>query len=722
LAVDQSSEPDVPIPARNFEVTRRVLAVVLFLSVLVPLGCVAGYGYFDYQRRITDASDIVDRLTRVAQEHALKIADMNHEIETRIVELLDTDNDGEVRRHEGPVHSRLSTIAADYPQLAAISVFGTHGDLLASSRFFPVPPISIAGREDFRGALASAPAPYFSRPLSGKVMQSDIFTTNMARVGKDGVLLGVVSIALKRQYFSEFYADLTNSNPALLVGLYRQDGTILARLPDVGTLSNPVPDTPFTIALGQAVKVGRVNMVSTVDGVERILSFRRVGRYPLYVASGYSTAAIHEQWRKHFMVVAMFTLVPCIALWSLIVFSHRQLRTEEAAWNHWKAEWVRRASAEASSRQLRRMGALGNLVARVAHDFNNLLMVVAANMELATRKNYTNVEKEVTAVKRATIGAEELARRLMSVARKQPLKHEVVDLATWFGSARDIIGTALTEKIQMTLDVAPGTGLVKVDATELESAILNIAVNARDAMPDGGHFSIRCSNIHLRELETRLPAGEYVLIALSDDGHGMPLAVREHAFEPLFTTKALGAGTGLGLAQVLATCEQSGGTAMIESEPDRGTTLKLFLPPYIGTEGVVQPASPKQAAAAAPTPQHVFVVEDNPEVAAGLCAVLEMLGCTVRHAMTADEALDVLIQGAAFDFVLSDVHLPGKMSGIDFAEHVRSRWPAQKIALMTGYADELERAKLGGVIVLAKPFNIDELTLLMSDSVAFAQP
>jgi CheY-like chemotaxis protein len=202
----------------------------------------------------------------------------------------------------------------------------------------------------------------------------------------------------------------------------------------------------------------------------------------------------------------------------------------------------------------------------------------------------------------------------------------------------------------------------------------------------------------------------------------MPPSVRQHAFEPLFTTKALGAGTGLGLAQVLATCEQSGGTAMIESEPGRGTTLKLFLPLYKGTEGVVQPASPELAAAAAPKPQHVFVVEDNPEVAAGICAVLEVLGCTVRHALTADEALEVLIQGAAFDFVLSDVHLPGKMSGIDFAEQVRARWPTQKIALMTGYADELERAKLGGVIVLAKPFNIDELTLLMSDSIAFAHP
>jgi signal transduction histidine kinase len=514
LAVEQNSESDVPLPSRNFDVMRRVLAVVLVLSVLLPLGAVVSYGYFDYQRRIADASDIVDRLTRVAQEHALKIVDMNNEIETRILELLANDDDVGVSEREGGIHARLSTIAADYPQLAAISVFGNNGDLLASSRFFPAPRVSVAGREDFRAAIASAPAPYFSRPLSGKVMQSDVFTMNMARVGRDGDFLGVVSIALKRQYFGEFYAELTNSKPAFLVGLYRQDGTILVRLPDKDIMTNPAANIPFTTALGQAVPVGRVDIVSTVDGIERILSFRRVGRYPLYVACGYATAAIHDQWRRHVIVVVMLTLVPCIGLWALIFFSLRQLRAEEAAWNHWKNEWVRRASAEASSRQLRRMGALGNLVARVAHDFNNLLMVVAANMELATRKNYTNVEREVTAVKRATVGAEALSRKLMSVARKQPLKHEVVDLAAWFGSASDIIGTALTERIDFYLDVAPDAWPVKVDITELESAILNVAVNARDAMPDGGLFSVRCANVRTAQPGDGTPGGERSYSAL----------------------------------------------------------------------------------------------------------------------------------------------------------------------------------------------------------------
>ena len=454
----------------------------------------------------------------------------------------------------------------------------------------------------------------------------------------------------------------------------------------------------------------------TVDGVERILSFRRVGDYPLYVASGYATTAILKEWRSHFVVLASLSLVPCLGLWSLILFSLRQLRTEQAAWEHWRDEWIKRESAEASSRQLRRMGALGNLVASVAHDFNNLLMVVSANVELATRKNCTNVHREVAAVKRATVGAEGLARRLMSVARKQPLKLELLDLPAWLPSATSIIQTALTEKIEFRLHVAPDTWRVKVDVTELESAIMNIAVNARDAMPDGGVFSVQCRNISITRAEKALPVGEYVMIALSDNGHGMSPSAKQHAFEPLFTTKAHGAGTGLGLAQVIATCEQSGGTAKLESEPGEGTTLFLYLPRYSGMEVTEEPPLPGPVPAATPASDHVLIVEDNEEVAAGLCAVLEVLGCTARHERTADEALDVLVSGAVFDFILSDVQMPGKMSGIDLAEKVRSMWPAQKFALMTGYADEIERAKLGGIVILAKPFNIDELRALLSSS------
>jgi signal transduction histidine kinase len=604
----------------------------------MPLLCITAYGYFDYQRRIADAVNAVDRLTRVAQENALKIVNLNNEIETRILDLLAEDDDSTIRVNEGRIHSRLNAIASDYPQLAAISVFGKGGELLVSSRFFPAPRISVADREDFRAARASAPNPYFSLPLSGKVMQSDVFTTNMARVTEDGDFVGVVSIALRRQYFSEFYRDLTNNDSAVLVGLYRQDGSILARLPDSSPSVNPAPNTPFTTALARAVRAGRVDMTSTVDGVDRILSFRRVGEYPLYVAGGYATAAILEDWRSHFVVLASLCLVPCIALWLLILFSLRQLRAEQAAWDRWRTEWIMREAAEASSRQLRRMGALGNLVASVAHDFNNLLMVVSANMELAARKNYTNVKQEVTAVKRASVGAEGLARRLMSVARKQPLKLEIVDLSTWLPNASTIIETALTEKVELVLRVTPVIWLVEVDLTELESAILNIAANSRDAMPGGGVFSIECRNISVTRAEEGLRAGQYVLIALADNGQGMSPSARTHAFEPLFTTKALGAGTGLGLAQVMAACEQAGGTAKIESGLGSGTTLFLYLPRYQGPEKLDERPLVEATSNAEPASDHVLVVEDNEDVAAGLCAVLDVLGCTVRRAATADEA------------------------------------------------------------------------------------
>jgi CheY-like chemotaxis protein len=227
---------------------------------------------------------------------------------------------------------------------------------------------------------------------------------------------------------------------------------------------------------------------------------------------------------------------------------------------------------------------------------------------------------------------------------------------------------------------------------------------------------IRSQNVRLVSSDTLLPDGEYVLISCSDDGEGMPEAVARRAFEPLFTTKLHGAGTGLGLAQVLAMCEQSGGTAKIDSVVGSGTTVRLYLPHYRETRA----PRPVAATDTVTSDDHlasqgvVLLVEDNADVAAGIAAVLQTFGCEVHHEATADRALDVLTAGETFELVLSDIQMPGKLNGVDLAERVRTSWPAQKIALMTGYADELERAKHIGVAILAKPFNIDELHALVS--------
>ncbi|MDR5808197.1 ATP-binding protein [Caballeronia sp. LZ019] len=718
---------DLRLPSRNFALTRRVLLLVLAASVLIPLACLCIYGYYDYQRRFADAEELTERLARIANEHALKVLDLNQQLETRVVDTLGDSDDASVASRQEALHRALDDMSGTLAQVAAVSVFGANGALLVNSRWYPAPQVSIADRDDFRAARAIAPVTYFSLPLRGKVANSDVFTTTMGRVSQDGHFLGVVSIALKRDYFSDFYHEIAAGDNALVIGLYRRDGRVLVRYPSADAAAQPATDTPFTNAFRDNELYGRLRMTLTIDQIERVLAYRRVADFPLYVATGYATSAVKARWRHNLALVCAIAAFPCMAVWLLIAFSIRRLDAERAAWERWQAEVAMRLSVEASSRQLRRMGALGNLVANVAHDFNNLLMVVSSNMALARRKHFNDVESEVLAVERATAGAESLARRLMSVARKHPRKQEAIDPSAWLTSVLDTVRSAVHPSVVLTLECAADSWNVMADAVELELALVNIAVNASDAMPHGGRIVIRCQNARVRSAGNDLPDGEYVLIAVTDNGEGMSESVLRRAFEPLFTTKERGAGTGLGLAQVLAACEQAGGAARITSVPNAGTTVRLYLPRYQGAVASTKQEVVSQPEHRVPPPNvdedhplrgmSVLLVEDNADVAAGITAVLEVFGCAVHHEESADAAFALLGEGYGFDLVLSDVQMPGRMNGIDLAEQIVQRLPSQKIVLMTGYADEIERAKHLGVRILAKPFDMDELRVLMADGV-----
>ncbi|GGD70417.1 hypothetical protein GCM10010985_26140 [Caballeronia grimmiae] len=360
------------------------------------------------------------------------------------------------------------------------------------------------------------------------------------------------------------------------------------------------------------------------------------------------------------------------------------------------------------------MGALGNLVASVAHDFNNLLMVVGANMEIVRRKGYNGVKPEIDAVERASVTARALARRLMSVARRTPLRVQTVQPGQWLTETKPLIASALGSDVSLHIDAIKSSWPVAVDASEMTSALVNIAVNAKDAMPQGGSFAIRCSNITFATSQHGLTPGHYVEFACEDSGTGMVPEVYQHAFEPLFTTKQAGAGTGLGLAQVAAMAEQAGGTARIDTSVGRGTTIFFYLPRLI-EDAVAKTPGPIASAAesdhARPT---LLLVEDNEEVAAGLAAVIDVLGWTARHVPSGDAALGILEEGCAFDLVLSDIQMPGTYDGIRLVEWVKQRRPTQAVTLMTGYAEHLETARRLGVAVLSKPFNADDLDALLS--------
>jgi signal transduction histidine kinase len=714
--------PHVPVE-RDFAVMRRALLLALAASILLPLIAMVAFGYFDYLRRTDDALNQIERLSRVAEEQAVKVLDLNRQMSDRVSEFLGEDDDSRLVNREEDVHRYLKSVAGTLQQISAIAVFGENGDLIASSLQSPPPHVSVRDKPGFKAARDVRDELSVSTPGRGILSGANVFTTNYGRFSREGKFLGIISIALRRDYFADFYRDLSVGTSSQLTGLYRTDGTILVRFPRERSQGAVAFNDETRAFIKSHPRAGRIKSFSRVDGVQRWLSYRKVDVYPLYVIGGIETAAIWSQWRNGLLSMVAIVIGPMCGIWALVVFSLRRLKAEEQAWRDWQSETAMRESAEASSRQLRRMGALGNLVANVAHDFNNLLMVVDANMELARRKSFNNLEKEITAVQRASSSARRLARRLMSVARKQPLRKERVDVSEWLAGVEAMLITSLGEKATLLLRCPAGIGHVMVDPSELESAAINLTVNAKDAMPLGGLLTVSCSRMTAHSNHATLAPGEYIALTFTDTGIGMSEDVISRAFEPLFTTKARGEGTGLGLAQVRAMCEHAGGTAELNNNPggSLGLAVHMILPLADSENGTEAGAAHSSAERVADwnlaSDIRILMVEDNEEVAAGIVAVLEVLGGVVTHEPTADAAYSRLAaaEGMGFDLVLSDIQMPGTMNGLDLAEAVHERWPDQRLALMTGYADELSRAEEVGVVVLAKPFDMAALQGLLAN-------
>ena len=341
-------------------------------------------------------------------------------------------------------------------------------------------------------------------------------------------------------------------------------------------------------------------------------------------------------------------------------------------------------------------------------------------MQIARRRGAPGLERELTAMERALKSGQSLTRQLLGVARKQPLRSETIAIGKWVPAGRELLRASLGAKVALNVEVAPEVWPIRVDPAELELALINVAVNARDAMPNGGTFTVRADNVRFRHEDGFPITGDFVQITLEDTGVGMSSEVLGRAFEPLFTTKPKGMGTGLGLPQVFAFCERAGGLATIDSAIGAGTAVRLYLPR--ATPASMPGAALKEEHAATNEAEglRVLLVEDNEEVAAGTEALLSMMGHQVTYAFNADTAAAMLetaraesTAGFPFDVVLSDIHMPGQMNGIDLAEMLQRFEPRIPVILVTGYAEELDRARQVGARVLSKPFDIALLDSLL---------
>jgi PAS domain S-box-containing protein len=372
----------------------------------------------------------------------------------------------------------------------------------------------------------------------------------------------------------------------------------------------------------------------------------------------------------------------------------------------------RRASEE-RMRQAQKMEAVGQLTGGVAHDFNNLLTVITGNIESLKRRlaerNEPALERLATAAQRGAERGALLVHRLLAVSRSQPLEPKPVSVNTLVSGMSDMLRRTLGETILIETVLAGGLWTTFVDTTELESALLNLAINARDAMPDGGKLTIEAANVYLDEAygaEADIAPGQYVGIFVSDTGTGMSPEVLAKAFEPFFTTKGIGEGTGLGLSQVYGFIKQSGGHVKIYSEVGAGTTVKLYLPRHIEAR---ERGSTNPAAQAAPQGrgETILVVEDDADVRSFTIEMLRELGYTVLEAIDGAGALRLLDAHREIVLLFTDVGLPGGMNGRQLADEALRRRGNLKVLFTSGYARNaiVHHGRLDpGVELLSKPF------------------
>ncbi len=348
-----------------------------------------------------------------------------------------------------------------------------------------------------------------------------------------------------------------------------------------------------------------------------------------------------------------------------------------------------------------KLDALGQLTGGVAHDFNNLLMIITGNIHTLKRLAGDDARslRAVEAIEKASQRGASLTRQLLTFARRQSVNPVPIDLSERLHSVREVLDTGLGGLVELYVDVDADVWPVTVDPAEFDTALVNLLINARDAMPDGGAVTVRAGNT---AIDDGIRKGDFVAIQVEDAGVGIPPDVVAKVFDPFFTTKPAGKGTGLGLSQVHGFAHQAGGTVTLASELGKGTTLTIYLP-----------RGQREAAPEAGEPNSVgsgtvLLVEDNPDVATASAILLEQLGYSVRWAPDAESALKEL-ESDGIDLVFSDIVMSGKMDGLGLAQTIKQKHPALPVLLATGYSEAAQSAR-GDFPILRKPYQLHELS------------
>ena len=682
----------------------RLMRLAMLAALVLPLILFAFLAITSYRNTQHVADQRIERTVNILHEHGLKVFETVERAIAETNEVVRGMSDAEIQANEKQLHDRLRAMVDSLPQLKSLWIFGAEGRALVNSIVYPNPDVDFSDRDYFRAHVDGDSGLFFGRVLRPREPYpgGDFFSVSRRRPSADGAFHGVVQVSLRPEYFEQFYRKLQSAYPSGYAAMVRQDGAVLARYPVLDRIVS-IPDvSPLGASMRANPGGGFIDRQSVADQVERRLSWQKLSDLPVFVLAGTETKAIRSEWLTSMSGYLLFGIPATVLLLGVMGMALERTR-------RLYVEQGRRIAAEGALRQAQRMEAIGQLTGGVAHDFNNILMIVKGNVHRLRRDlDDPKLIRKLDMIETAAQRGENLTRQLLAFSRRQNLTPTVIDLAQRVREFRSLLAPSLRGDIEIRTDVPSTITAVRVDVSELELAVLNLAVNARDAMPNGGMIEIGVRPVTLRgEPAYDRLQGEFVALSVADTGSGIAPDVIARIFEPFFTTKEVGKGTGLGLSQVYGFAKQSGGTVTVWSQLGVGTTFTLYLP---RSREVPQRSAPVCTHdAAAEDTGSVLVVEDNSEVADIATALLNELGYRVTRVGGALAALDLLRDGERFDLVFSDVVMPGGMNGVELAHAIRKDFPGLPVVLTTGYFNALDKPLPRGLPVLRKPYDIAEL-------------
>ncbi|MBB4363264.1 MULTISPECIES: hybrid sensor histidine kinase/response regulator [unclassified Bradyrhizobium] len=708
----------------------RLLQWMMAASLALPVALFIITSAISYTSTRDIADREIERTLDVVHEHALKVFETIDRSLAELNEVVRGLPDDVIRAREPALHRRLKRLTDSLPQLKSAWIFDADGRALVNSLASPPPELRFADRDYFYAHVDQTIGSFIGTALTPRppYQGARFFGMSRRRDSDDGSFIGVIQASVLPEYFESFYARI-GSDAGSFFAMGRADGVLLAQFPRLERDLRLDPTGPVGREIAARPAHGLITVAWPSDGIERRIGYRRVAEYPIYVSAGLETSAIRARWLATMGQHLVFGIPATALLFLLLALALR--RTQ-----HLQAEAAKRREAEEALKHSQRLEALGQLTGGVAHDFNNLLTVIRASVDLLNRPQLTEERRQryITAIADAVARAAKLTSQLLAFARRQTLKPEVFDVGERMQALHDMLAPLLGPAIEITMRLPTEPCLVHADAGQFETALINMATNARDAMQGKGRivFTVETAttvpdtlahapgsqNLVSQNLGSQSLANQnlanrgFISVTVSDTGIGIPAARLERIFEPFFTTKQVGHGTGLGLSQVFGFARQSGGEVTVASEVGRGSTFSLYLP-RVPPDLLPQRQAPNTAPAVAGSGMSVLLVEDNIELANFAADGLTELGYSITLVDNATDALAELVMDAdRFDVVFTDVVMPG-MTGLDLAQAIRDRGIDVPVVLTTGYSQALSQEGVTGFELVQKPYSIEELSRVL---------